>query len=381
MGIQHPAASAVDNDDEWEYEYSTTETETYYVTLDLSVRDFIDKIPEDSAVHSTRASYRTTWRSTITKNSNQEGDEQALAKARSSETNGEGDGDDDDDEDEDESRDLLSEAVRRKRLEAPVKTATTVHNKEGQKGSEPILDKLQVMDLHSPNPLLSYRGMVFRGSWAENIGTEMIFMPHEQDAKLPILRQVPGDIDLVAASSARINFKQVQLEIKGGEPQKMSDWEWAEAADRRYRENGGLYVHVGSDKHGYRRPQANFLEDFEALKRKRGEMEGVTIVTHETERTELIRNDFDEEQRRKKQLRDRGRNRNRALLQAALKRGNAGRRRTGRSKGRGPPRGPMRSRVRQAAEAELRPLEGTPPAWQALSTIAENELDKASTHR
>lgn len=364
----------------------TDTCQTYYVTLDLSVRDFIDKIPEDSAIHSTRASYRTTWRSTITKNSNQDGDDQALAMAHLRDANGKGAGDDDDDDDDDydESRDLLSEAVRRKRLEAPVKAATTVHSKEAERSSEPTLDKLQVMDLHSPNPLLSYRGMVFRGSWAENIGTEMIFMPHEQDTKLPILRQVPGDIDLVAASSTRINFKQVQLEIKGGEPQKMSDWEWAEAADRRYRENGGLYVHVGSDKHGYRRPQANFLEDFEALKRKRGEMEGVTIITHETEKTELIRNDYDEEQRRKKQLRDRGRNRNRALLQAALKRGNAGRgrRRTGRSKGRGPPRGPMRSRVRQAAEAaaaeaELRPLEGTPQAWQVLDTIAENELDEA----
>jgi hypothetical protein len=352
--------------------------------LDLSVRDFIDKLPEDSAPQGTGASYRV-WYNPLTKNNNQEGD---LNGSQAKGTVPEADGKDDDNDDEDENRDLLSEAVNsRQRREAQAPIAGNVRpelEQTSETSSDTPVDKLQVMDLHSTNPLLSYRGMVFRGSWAENIGTEMIFTRHDPESGLQVLRNLQEGVDLVAASSSRINFKQVQLEMRGAEPQKMSDYEWAEAADRRYKENGGLYVHVGSDKHGYRRPQANFLEDFEALKRKRGEMEGVTIITHETDKTDLYHEDFDEEQRRKKQLRDRGRNRNRALLQALQRgRGGRGKRRTGRAKGRGPPRGPMRSRVRQvaenaAADQELRPLEGTPPAWGQLESIPENELDEAN---
>lgn len=354
--------------------------------MDLSVRDFIDKLPEDALVHSTRASYRV-WYNPLTKNNNPDGlSSDILAKDRSHAPRP--DDVDDDNDDEDENRDLLSEAVRsrqRREAEKPLEGNVDPALQEAPRSfCDMPIDKLQVMDLHSAEPLLSYRGMVFRGSWAENIGTEMIFTRHEPDSDLQILRNLRDGVDLVAASSSRINFKQVELEMRGrNSNQKMSDWEWAEAADRRYRENGGLYVHVGSDKHGFRRPQANFLEDFEALKRKRGEMEGVTIITHETDKTDLYHEDFDEEQRRKKQLRDRGRNRNRALLQA-LKRGRgrgSGRRRTGRAKGRGPPRGPTRSLVRQsteneAARAALRPLAGTPAAWGELETIAENDLDE-----
>ncbi|OIW23523.1 hypothetical protein CONLIGDRAFT_556837, partial [Coniochaeta ligniaria NRRL 30616] len=320
--------------DEWEYEYSTTETETYYLTLDLSVRDFLDKIDEN-VLHSTRAGYRVWFNPVKSGNDdeNLEVDDDANGPKAPNPT-----GNDDDDEDED--NDPLSEAVRQRRRP---QTGSNVEEQPKAATSDRPAETMQIMELHTPNPLVSYRGMVFRGSWAENIGTEMVFARHESEGGLQVLRNLPENIDLLSASSTRINFKEVKLEVRGQETsQKQTDREWEEAATERYRENGGVYVHVGSDKHGFRRPQANFLEDLTVLKRKRGETDAVTITTVETTRNDLFHDDLDEVQRRKKIKRDRARNRNLAMLSGAAKRGTRGRgaRRTGRAKGRGPPRGP-----------------------------------------
>lgn len=367
------------SDDEWEYEYSPTETETYYLTLDLSVRDFLDKIDEN-VLHSTRAGYRV-WYNPVKSGNDDENleddDDAAAPKASNAKTTNE-------DDDEDEDNDPLSEAVRQRRRPRGGPEVASSEEQQPEPTSDRPAETMQIMELHSPNPLVSYRGMVFRGSWAENIGTEMVFARHEPQSGLQVLRNLPEDIDLLSASSTRINFKEVKLEVRGQETShKQTDREWEEAATERYRENGGIYVHVGSDKHGYRRPQANFLEDLTALKRKRGEPDAVTITTVETTRNDLFHDDLDEVQRRKKIKRDRARNRNLAMLSGAAaggggggaSRGTRGRgaRRTGRAKGRGPPRGPgsrtARSRLVDLGVPEQPRFDHTPSGWDELGTV------------
>ncbi|KAK0629427.1 hypothetical protein B0T17DRAFT_615201 [Bombardia bombarda] len=49
-----------EDEDEWEYEYSTTEREVYYLTLDLSVRDFLERRTDD-IIHNTRGGYRVWY--------------------------------------------------------------------------------------------------------------------------------------------------------------------------------------------------------------------------------------------------------------------------------------------------------------------------------
>lgn len=330
------------------------------------MRDFLDKIDEN-VLHSTRAGYRVWYNSVKSGNDdeNLEGDGDAVGtKASNAGAN--------DDDDDDEDNDPLSEAVRQRRRPRERPDAEDQPDTTPERPAE----TMQIMELHSENPLVSYRGMVFRGSWAENIGTEMIFARHEpQGGGLQVLRNLPEKIDLLCASSARVNFKEVKLEIRGQESShRQSDRQWEEAATERYRENGGVYVHVGSDKHGYRRPQANFLEDLTVLKRKRGEKDAVTISTVETTRNDLFHDDLDEVQRRKKVKRDRARNRNLAMLSGATKRGQRGRgaRRTGRAKGRGPPRGPSRvgrSRLADVSVPEPPRFDHTPSGWDELDTV------------
>ena len=385
-GVHPPTISHEDSDDEWEYEYSTTETEvrgcsssltalrltdhrqTYYLTLDLSVRDFLDKIDEN-VLHSTRAGYRVWYNPLQNPAADDDNDGPKTSNANANE----------DDEEDDEDNDPLSEAVRQRRRPQEGQEAAE-DDQQSKAAPDRPAETMQIMELHTPNPLVSYRGMVFRGSWAENIGTEMIFA--RRDPELQALRNLPENIDLLSASSTRINFKEVKLETRGqGGSQRQTDRQWEDAATERYRENGGVYVHVGSDKHGHRRPQANFLEDLTVLKRKRGEKDAVTITTVETTRNDLFHDDLDEVQRRKKIKRDRARNRNLAMLAGEQKRARGGRgaRRTGRAKGRGPPRGPTRSAARsrlvELSADEPPPFDHTPAGWGELENVPQSSQD------
>lgn len=169
-----------------------------------------------------------------------------------------------------------------------------------------IIDEIQILDLHSQEPLVSYRNHVFRGTWYENIGTEMIFTPHDEEAPLPALRNLSHGIDLLAASATRVHFKEATLtrnedaEVDYRRQMQLLDPEDDEEIPERYKQNGGVYIHVGGDKTGQRQPQAHFLEDLISLKRSRGEMDEVTVLPLETKHNELMVDDEEEEKRRKK---------------------------------------------------------------------------------
>ena len=176
------------------------------------------------------------------------------------------------------------------------------------------LGEIQILDLHSDEPLVSYRNHIFRGTWCENIGTEMIFTPHDESAPLPALRHLGHGIDLLAASAARVNFREATLISKeeadaagAGSDAGQDAEKDEEELPERYKRNGGIYIHVGGDKSGQRQPQAHFLEDFIALKRSRGEMDDVTVQPVETRHNQLMVDDEEEERRRKKLQTDQAR--------------------------------------------------------------------------
>ena len=62
-------------------------------------------------------------------------------------------------------------------------------------------DDIQILDLHSEHPLISYRGRIFEGDWSEIIGTEAILTQRTPTSHpLPALRHLADDIDLLAFS-------------------------------------------------------------------------------------------------------------------------------------------------------------------------------------
>ena len=138
-------------------------------------------------------------------------------------------------------------------------------------------EDIQVLDLHSNKPMFSYRGRIFEGSWAENVGTEMIMVEHEKDATLPVLRHLEGDVDLLAASASRILTKEKILQPKVQEEDTLApiikDW--------------NINIPKGAYKMSERARQGEFLERLMALKLKKGEKDQVTVYAR--------RNDIDDE--------------------------------------------------------------------------------------
>lgn len=134
--------------------------------------------------------------------------------------------------------------------------------------------KVQILDLHTENPLVSYRGHLFSCEWRTNVGTELLFTPHdtqyEEENLTPILRCLPGDVDLIAASSCRIVGKPMMLEPK------------AEASNSsklgREEKAGPSSIPIGNQASQKRKDQGRFLEALQRIKREKGEEDEVTIT-------------------------------------------------------------------------------------------------------
>lgn len=144
------------------------------------------------------------------------------------------------------------------------------------------LDNVQVLDLHSSRPLISYRGRVFEGQWAEVIGTEIIFMKHEENAKapLPVLRNLPGDVDLLAASASRIMTTEKIVKPKAPEEDALAS----------IRAEWNINIPTGRDYTGERGQQARFLENLIALKIKKNEKDKVTVYAKDGEGQDFLDN-------------------------------------------------------------------------------------------
>ncbi|KAL8816482.1 MAG: hypothetical protein Q9223_004509 [Gallowayella weberi] len=112
-------------DSEWEYEYDETETESFYVTVDISSASQQLRVPKKTAQPS-----------------------HANANPRNGQ---EPPGPD-----------------------APVDQALQgPSTPDPSDPSNPQDDRLQILDLHTPNPLISYNGRIYSCTWASTIGTDI----------------------------------------------------------------------------------------------------------------------------------------------------------------------------------------------------------------
>lgn len=133
---------------------------------------------------------------------------------------------------------------------------------------EPVeAQEIQILELHSPRPIISYRGRLFEGKWAEVVGTEAILTQRDSANPLPALRNLAGDIDLLAASSSRILTTEKIPKPRKPEQDNLSA----------IKEEWNIRIPVGKDKTGEKAEQASFLENLIALKLKRGDKDHVTV--------------------------------------------------------------------------------------------------------
>ncbi|KFX89830.1 hypothetical protein V490_06787, partial [Pseudogymnoascus sp. VKM F-3557] len=247
--------SMEDESDEWEYEYSTTETETFYLTLDLTTPSIPTSRPRATAPPSGRASTKTKW---INPGLGRHKRQLARAPTLSIGDKDKEGGD--------------TNPVEWGDEDPPSPTNDTPLQDENElESDEPEEQKIQILNLESDNPLISYRDHTFTCRWTKNIGSELLFTPDDNtDDPLPALRHLPGGVALLASCSARLTSATATVvPVTHVTPLSLSSYE-----------EGPLVESVSVAASTERRNQARFLERLMGIKERRGEEDEVTVVAY-----------------------------------------------------------------------------------------------------
>ncbi|KAI2482328.1 TFIIIC-sub6 domain containing protein [Pyrenophora tritici-repentis] len=144
-------------DDDWEYEYDENETEDFYIPLDLS------NVPaaQIPMVSQGRPGHPTLLKSRL-------------------------------------------RALNAARAQPAVIAADTTNGQETA-----TMGEVQVVGLHTPNPLVMYNGQLLSCHWTSTIGTDMFFVKPDANQSQP-LRSLPS-VDLLSLGSAKLVAKVGRL--------------------------------------------------------------------------------------------------------------------------------------------------------------------------
>jgi len=123
-------------------------------------------------------------------------------------------------------------------------------------------DKIQIVDLHGDNPIISYQGNFYSCKWASSIGSDLIFSkkPEDPDFDRKSLYSLPS-WDLLDVGSARLIASNAQIDRRAA----------AEKYDIEPRLSTGENVQDGASSSVVR--QANFLTRLREIQVRRGEVD------------------------------------------------------------------------------------------------------------
>ena len=207
------------DEDDWEYEYHESDTDCFYLNLDLS----------------SQGPLRPRHTSTTTPTATEDEHETDFAR--------------------------------------PLTTTESDHPSSTNNPSS-TGDRLQILALHTPNPIVSYQNQIFTCSWADLLGTELLFTS-PQELVPPEEESVPArgrDFDLIAANSVKILGRKANLISSSGVAVEPSST---------------CSTGVGTGTTAGTTNQARFLDRLAAIKQDRGETDTVRTVfsTRRTQNT------------------------------------------------------------------------------------------------
>lgn len=228
----------------------TDARQTFYVTLDLSKADFRAQEHVKNNPFPARGGWQTHRASELFLN-------RRKAKTQASHNSAASSAASSDAERDDEERPEMSQEGQNKRR-------PNVQEDEGANN-----ERVQILELHSENPIISYKGRVFSGQWSENTTTELLFTRHDEESQLPVLRHLDDGVDLLAASAARINVAEQILKPKASDRER-------QRASANLPQTVIPPVDLKSSQE--RIDQRNFLADLIAIKRRKGETDDVTVI-------------------------------------------------------------------------------------------------------
>ena len=149
-------------------------------------------------------------------------------------------------------------------------------------------DRIQIMDLHTANPLISYQNQMYSCQWTSTIGTDLLLSIPDSDFPHAPLREPAPGVSLVAATSIKLFGRPVKIEPRAdrtdGEAasrEAVSVHESTLPAERNPLPDTATPVKIplGPAPSRTRLQQASFLERLIAIKAAKGEKDEVTVQT------------------------------------------------------------------------------------------------------
>lgn len=171
----------------------------------------------------------------------------------------------------------------------------------------PQPDRLQLIDLHGDNPVLSFDNSLFTCQWATDVGTSLYLTPPQPDTdpEHPPLRSTPS-FNLLGTSFARLVAIPATITPRAAPPNEYQAppplpnpqlYTTQEGDIIKHADSGALEIQLPSTASASKVAQARFLERLSAIKASRGDKDivptaNIKIFKHpagwEKERDEWI---------------------------------------------------------------------------------------------
>lgn len=131
-------------------------------------------------------------------------------------------------------------------------------------------DGVQVLDLHTRNPIISHKGQVFSCTWTDMIGTTMFFS-QPRDTLLYDPEISTNDFDMIGMSRIKLVGREAKVT-------PISQNAKETASSERPGQSLGTIRRSNAKVNADLRKQANFLEQLMNIKKNRGEEDNVHVV-------------------------------------------------------------------------------------------------------
>lgn len=168
--------------------------------------------------------------------------------------------------------------------------SSTVTQDDGASFAEQSLaaSRMQIVDLHGANPLVSFNNALYSCHWATDVGTSLFLTapPETTDPNHPPLHSTPS-FDLLGTSFARliaapatIRARETPLTSLVPGDQTQASHETVSTAEGdliRKTDTGGFRITLPSTATSSRVNQARFLERLSNIKAKRGDKDNVPV--------------------------------------------------------------------------------------------------------
>ena len=140
--------------------------------------------------------------------------------------------------------------------------------------------EIQVLELHSRNPVVSYQSEVYSCTWSDMIGTNMFFSEHDEEMDRDSLRST-DDYDLLGISCIRLIGRKAKLTDKPGRKgayKNTANDLQGEGIDVSSGKGLGTFRSSNPTVNREVKKQAKFLENLMDAKRAKGQTDNVRTV-------------------------------------------------------------------------------------------------------